>query len=82
MFNWIWENRPHASEISGLPLLPPGHWQFNWQFAHVLAKGPYPKFKFNPENIMLMLPFEHEKQESFQTFQDRKQELKEKYYQL
>ncbi|MCB9073995.1 MAG: hypothetical protein H6552_00460 [Chitinophagales bacterium] len=80
LFLKIWETRPHVSEISGKPLLPVGHYQWHWQFAHVLNKGSYPRYKFKEENIMLMLPSEHEKQEQFKKFQDRKLELKSKYY--
>lgn len=80
MFNWIWENREHVSEISGHLLLPKTHFQWHWQFAHILSKGAYPSFKLNPDNIMLMLPSEHEKQESYEIFQERKSELKQQYY--
>jgi hypothetical protein len=80
LFEHIWETRPHVSEISGKPLLSGNHYQFMWQFAHILSKQAYPEYKLLEENIMLMLPDEHAKQESFEIFQDRKQELKEKYY--
>ncbi len=81
LFEWIWENRPHVSEISGKLLPHKGHPQWHWCFAHLLSKGAFPSLKLDPENIMLMLPSEHEKQESFEKFQQRKQELKERYYQ-
>jgi hypothetical protein len=80
MFKWIWANRPHTSEVSGKLLLPENHPMWHWQFAHVLSKGAYPSYKLNPDNIMLMTVEEHEKQESFEKFQQRKQELKEQYY--
>lgn len=80
MFLEIWEDRPHLSEVSGKPLHPVGHWQWHWQFAHVLGKGSYPKYKLNPENIMLMLPEEHEKQENYQLFNERKIQLKKQYH--
>lgn len=80
LFEEIWEERPHISEVSGRPLLARGHWQWHHQFAHILGKGAYPAFKFKKENIMLMLPEEHEKQESFEKFQKRKEELKREYY--
>lgn len=76
----IWEERVHISEVSGKPLLHKTHPQWAWQFAHVLAKGTYPAFALNPENIMLMLPEEHEKQEQFEIFNIRKEQLKAKYY--
>jgi hypothetical protein len=80
MFAEIWEERKHISEISGKPLLYPHNSQWHWQFAHVLGKQAYPRYAERKENIMLMLPEEHEKQESFTTFMEKKQELIEKYY--
>ena len=80
MFNWIWDKRPHVSEISGQPLLPKGHSQWHWQFLHILPKGSYPKYKFNPNNIILALPEEHENQEQYEYFQQRQLELKRQYY--
>jgi hypothetical protein len=80
LFIEIWEERPHLSEVSGRPLLPIGHWQWHWQFAHILTKGAYPSFKFRKDNIILMLPEEHEKQESFASFIEKREELKRKYY--
>lgn len=80
LFIKIWNEREHVSEISGMPLYHQGHSLWHWQFAHILSKGAYPRYKMSEENIMLMLPSEHEKQETFDKFQERKQELKEKYY--
>lgn len=80
LFEYIWETRPHVSDVSGLPLLPKGHFKHHWQFAHVLAKGHYPSYKLNPDNIMLMLPEEHDNQESFEYFNERKEELTRQYY--
>ena len=80
MFDWIWDNRPHISEISSEPLLPKGHLQWHWQFLHILPKGSYPKYKLNPDNIMLALPEEHEKQEQYEVFQEKHLELKRAYY--
>ena len=79
MFNYIWETREQVSEVSGEPLLPKGHFKWHWQFAHILPKGTYKHYKFNPDNIMLMLPEEHEKQEQFELFHERKNELRKKY---
>lgn len=57
MFDWIWTNRPHKSEISGLDL---NRVQlFYAMFAHILSKNKYPLFRYNPENILLVLPVEH-----------------------
>ena len=80
LFDHIWGTRPHVSEISGKPLVGKNHMMYHWQFAHILPKGAYPKYRLNPENIMLMTWEEHQSQESFEAFQQRKQELKEKYY--
>tara|TARA_R110000744_G_scaffold102377_8_gene196945 strand:+ start:92 stop:370 length:279 start_codon:yes stop_codon:yes gene_type:complete len=80
MFLFIWETRPHVSEISGKPLVYPSQSFHVWQFAHVLGKGAYPRYKLNPDNIMLMTKDEHEKQESFKAFRDRRDELKTRYY--
>lgn len=80
LFNHIWESRPNFSEISGKPLLPKGHILWHHQFAHVLAKGHYPSYKLNADNIMLMLPEEHGKQETFSEFTEKKEELTRKYY--
>lgn len=84
LFNFIWETRAaqngFVSELSGEPLFNKNHFQWHWQFLHVLPKGTYPKYKLNPDNIILGTPSEHENQESFKLFQDKKSELKRKYY--
>ena len=80
LFRYIWDNRPHVSEISGKPLFNKNHPQHYWQYAHILAKGCYKGYALEERNIMLMLPEEHEKQETYEIFQEKKQELKEAYY--
>lgn len=57
MFEWIWQNRPHISEISKKDL----NKVLNYfaMFAHILPKGKYPLFRYNPENIILVRPLEH-----------------------
>lgn len=80
LFNYVWNSRPHISQLTKLPLLPKGHSQWHWQFLHVLPKGSFPKYKFNPENILLGLPEEHNKQESFRVFQEKKDDLRREYY--
>jgi hypothetical protein len=75
LFNWI-----HKSELSGKPLLPKGALKWHWQFLHVLPKGSYPSYKLNPDNILLALPEEHEKQMEFELFCLKYNELKRRYY--
>ena len=81
LFRYIWEVRPHFSELSGKHLLPAGNYRWHWQFLHILPKGIYPKYRLNPENIILALPEEHENQEQFEKFRIKKEELTRKYYQ-
>ena len=59
LFNYLWETRPHVSEISGCVLFGKNHPMWHWQFSHVLSKGAFPKFKLKKENVWLMLPREH-----------------------
>ena len=80
LFRHVWETRKHGREGSGEPLLPEGHPQWHWQFAHVLSKGAFPRYKLNPENIMLMLPAEHERQEQFESFNQKKIKLIKQYH--
>jgi hypothetical protein len=79
MFKYIWETRPHVSELSGETLYEYGHWLWHWQFLHILSKGSYPSYKLNPDNILLALPGEHERQEQYQVFKDKQTALKLKY---
>ena len=80
LFNYIWETREHRSELSGRPLLPKGSLKWHWQFLHVLPKGSYPAYKLKPENILLGLPEEHERQENFDIFNEKYSELRKQYY--
>ena len=80
VFDFIWNTRDHVSEISGERLPNKGSWQWHWVFGHILSKGSYPKWKLNPDNIMLMLPSEHENQEQYPEFIAKREELKTEYY--
>ena len=80
MFNDIWETREHKSELTGKPLFNKNHYKWHWQFLHVLPKGTYPKYKLNPDNILLALPDEHGNQETYKIFQQKKAELQREYY--
>lgn len=67
LFRTIWQERPHVSGISGLPLIPmPDDWEDEahvkaWlaQFSHVLPKGAYTRFKARKDNILLKTGAEH-----------------------
>lgn len=63
LFNDIWANRFHFSFLSGRDLNEFGSSDFYINmFAHVLpkAQNKYPRFKLNPDNIILLHPEEHE----------------------
>jgi hypothetical protein len=80
LFRYIWETRPHVSEVSGKPLLEPHEFKWHWQFAHILNKGRFPSLRLDPRNIILLLPEEHEQQDQYEEFQVRKQKLMKEYY--
>lgn len=92
MFRAIREDRPFLSEISGDQLIwNESDFHYYWQFAHILGKQAYPSYKLNPDNIILMTWKEHEQQtngtylekwtkDQIAIFEERKQELIEKYY--
>ncbi len=82
MFAEIWEERSHFSEISNQPLLPYGHFKWHWQMAHCLGKGSYPKMKLFKPNIMLVTPEEHNNQESFDFFNNKRELLNRVYYEV
>lgn len=56
LFQIIWEERPHISEISGQSL---GEFNIRY-FSHILTKGAYPSYRLNPENIKMVTPDEHD----------------------
>ncbi|MHB8871603.1 MAG: hypothetical protein ACYC5G_04070 [Candidatus Doudnabacteria bacterium] len=59
MFKYVWETREHKCLFSGsnLDLVP--KYQWGWMFMHILRKGSYPMFKYNPDNIVLGHPNFH-----------------------
>jgi hypothetical protein len=59
MFLEIWEERPHRSEVTGEPLVQPGHLLWINQFSHTLPKSIYGKIRLIKENIILMTPEQH-----------------------
>lgn len=56
LFFYVWNNRPHISEISGAYL---GHEAVAHFFAHIIGKGAYPSFKLREDNIVLLTREEH-----------------------
>jgi len=82
MFLEIWNERPHVSELTCKGLLPVGHFQWHWQFLHVLPKGSYPQMKYFKWNILLATTYEHDTQEHFEVFNERKNILRKVYYEL
>jgi hypothetical protein len=59
IFDQIWMDRPHISEISGIQLHQYVPTYYLNLFAHILCKKDYPKIRLLPENIMLLTPNEH-----------------------
>lgn len=80
LFLEIWNERPHVSEVSGKSLLPYGHFKWHWQFAHVLNKGRFPSMRLRKDNILLMLPEEHDHQDRHDVFTERKEKLMREIY--
>jgi hypothetical protein len=82
MFIDIWKKRPHVSELSGKGLKygPENPKEFVKQFLHVLPKGTYPSLRLEKENILLGTFEEHENQDQYPAFQERKVKMKQKVY--
>jgi hypothetical protein len=83
IFKEIWTERPHISELSGLPLpyKPNNVSQWVRQFLHVLNKGRFQSLRLDKRNIMLGTPDEHDHQDRYENFTKRKEELLSKIYQ-
>ncbi len=60
IFEEIWAERKHVSEIDGTPLLPKGHRMWHWQFSHLLPKSIYGKARLDKDNIVLMTWAQHQ----------------------
>lgn len=80
VFIEIWNERKHISELTGEPLLPVGHDLWHWQFAHLLNKQTYSRFKYRKEYIIMALPEEHESQETFPEFIALRDSARADYY--
>jgi hypothetical protein len=60
LFDLIWEERSHISQVSGKPLIVDKNNPFFYhQFSHILTKGAYPRFRGLKENIVLKTTTEH-----------------------
>ena len=63
LFYEIWAERPHVCAITGKTITEsPDKNLPRWLccFSHVIPKGSYPKYKLNPENIVLKTPQMHD----------------------
>lgn len=89
-FKTVWFERAHVSEISGRLLCGMNDQFWHWQFAHILPKSIYPKFRHDPRNIMLMKMEEHalqteqphktKKLPEWKKFWDKYDELRQEYH--
>ena len=60
LYHTIWSSRPHICELSGKKIEHFFGTDFWYNcFAHVFAKGKFPKWKFLPDNILLVHPDVH-----------------------
>lgn len=60
IFNYLWDTKPHISEISERKLTSQrGSLLWRCYFMHVLPKGKFPKSKFDPNNFLLGHQEEH-----------------------
>lgn len=82
LFIEIWKERDHFSELTGKKLYPHGTIKWHWQFLHVLPKGAYGKFRFFKYNILLGTPWEHDHQNQFDIFEERRELLTRLYYEV
>lgn len=82
VFNEIWSERPHISELSGEPLPYDKSNMGMWvrQFLHVINKGRSNALRLDKRNIMLGTPDEHDHQDRFELFKKRKIELLNELY--
>lgn len=88
LFKQIYKERGGKSEISGVPLMPPGTPRFHCQFAHILSKGAFPNFRLLKENVVLMTEREHqiydfegtEGRTEYDWVNEKKEELKSRYF--
>jgi hypothetical protein len=82
IFNEIWNERPHVSELSGKPLPYDKSNMAMWvcQFLHVIPKGKSPKLRYDKRNILLGTLEEHNHQDRYNNFKLRQFELLREIY--
>ena len=80
VFEEIWSERPHYSEVSWTSL---GKEISSVFFHHILPKSKYKEAMFDKDNIILLTWDEHSSVESnptkYEEINKRRQKLKEKY---
>lgn len=80
VFQEIWRERPHKSEVSGTYL---GNEINSTYFHHILPKKKYPQAEFDKENIILLTSDEHGNVEvdiyKYEEINKRRNYLKIKY---
>lgn len=78
IFNYLWDTKPHVSEISGRKLTAErGSLLWRCYFAHAIPKGKYPKYKLNEECIILLHNEEHQLADA--GTEEQRKKYKEKY---
>jgi len=82
VFNEIWKERPHFSELTGekLPYDKSNMKMWVCQFLHVIPKGKSPKLRLDKRNILLGTPKEHNNQDRYENFKKRKFEMLREIY--
>ena len=65
LFKKIYESCGGVSVIDGVKLNSPEHPMFHWQFAHVLPKGAYGRFRLDERNILPMTAVQHTQFDNF-----------------
>lgn len=80
VFNLVWKERPHKSEVSGTYL---GAELSTVYLHHILPKGKYPQAAVDKENIILLTFDEHTNVENdmykYEEINRRRETLKRKY---
>lgn len=80
LFQEIWKERQHLSEVSGKDLRTEA---LTWMFHHILPKSKYPEAAFDKDNIILLTWEEHQLVEGdpyrYEEINKRREQLKQKY---